>query len=120
MELSFITVAVRGGALVGFSQITIGTQQSLAPSSSQAELERLYVQEAFTGRGVGACLLREHEALAANHGATVFWLSPWVGNHRALRFYANHQYEDYGLVFFHMGQHKIENRVYAKHLPIAA
>jgi ribosomal protein S18 acetylase RimI-like enzyme len=117
---TFITVAVQDGALVGFSQTTVGTGQSLAPQGKQAELDRLYVQEPFTNQGVGSRLLRAHEALAAKHGATVLWLSPWVGNDRALRFYAKHSYEDYGLVFFYMGQHKVENRVYAKRLPIAA
>ena len=117
---TFITVATHGGTLVGFSQTTIGAHQSLAPPGGQAELERLYVQEPFTNCGVGSRLLEEHEALATKQGAKVLWLSPWVGNHRALRFYAKHDYEDYGLVFFHMGQQKVENRVYAKRIAVAA
>jgi ribosomal protein S18 acetylase RimI-like enzyme len=117
---TFITVAVVREALVGFAQTTIGSKQSLAPAGAQAELDRLYVQEPFTSKGIGSLLLRNHESLAAEHGASVLWLSPWVGNDRALRFYAKHNYEDFGLVFFHMGQHKIENRVYAKHLPSVA
>ena len=114
---TFITVAVREDALVGFAQTTVGTTQSLAPSGIPAELDRLYVQKPYTNFGIGSRLLHNHEALAARRGAEVLWLSPWVGNHRALRFYAKHQYEDYGLVFFHMGEHKVENRVYAKRLP---
>jgi ribosomal protein S18 acetylase RimI-like enzyme len=111
---TFITVAVRGNSLIGFSQTTIGAAQSLAPAGVQAELERLYVQEPFTRGGIGSLLLQNLENLAATHGATVLWLSPWVGNLRALRFYAKHGYKDFGLVFFHMGQQRIENRVYAK------
>ena len=115
-ETTFITVAVRAEALVGFAQTTIGTTQALAPAGAPAELDKLYVQEPFTCRGVGTRLLRTQEAAAAEHGAAVLWLSPWVGNQRALRFYSKHDYEDYGLVYFHMGSHKIENRVYAKRL----
>ena len=115
-----ITVAVREATLIGFAQTTIGTSQSLAPAGSPAELDRLYIQEPFTNLGVGSRLLRNHEALSAARGATVLWLSPWVGNHRALQFYAKHGYEDYGLVYFHMGSHAVENRVYAKRLRIAA
>ena len=117
---TFITVAVHGGALIGFSQTTIGAHQSLAPPGEQAELQRLYIQEPFTNCGIGSRLLKEHEALAAKQSATVLWLAPWVGNHRALRFYAKHDYKDFGLVFFHMGQHKVENRVYAKRVSVAA
>ena len=119
-ESTFITVAVCDEALVGFAQTTVGTTQSLAPVGTHAELDRLYVQEPFANRCIGARLLRNHEALALEHGVSVLWLSPWVGNQRALRFYAKHGYEDYGLVFFHMGSHKIENRVYAKLLSRAA
>jgi len=114
---TFVSVAVKENALVGFAQTTIGTAQHLAPSGAPAELDRLYVQEPFTHIGLGSQLLRTHESLAAERGAAILWLAPWVGNVRALRFYAKHEYEDYGLVFFHMGQHKIENRVYAKRLP---
>ena len=117
---TFIAVAVHEAALVGFAQTTIGTAQRLAPDGEPAELDRLYVQESFTSHGIGSRLLLSHEALAAQHGAEVLWLSPWVGNQRALHFYAKHEYQDYGLVFFHMGPHKVENRVYAKRLPIAA
>ena len=117
---TFITVAAQDGALVGFAQTTIGTAQPLAPRGRPAELDRLYVQEPFTRLGLGSRLLVDHETLAAEHGAAVLWLSPWVGNQRALRFYAKHNYEDYGLVYFHMGQHTVENRVYAKTLPAVA
>lgn len=116
---TFITVAECDGALIGFAQTTLGTAQALVPCPSCAELDRLYVQEPFTRRSVGSRLLREHEALAAGRGAQMLWLSPWVGNHRALRFYAQHGYTDHGLVYFHMGPERIENRVYAKHLLIA-
>ena len=115
-----ITVAVHAAALVGFAQTTMGTAQQLAPVGEPAELDRLYVQQPFSSCGIGSRLLLNHEALAAQHGARVLWLSPWVGNHRALHFYAKHEYQDYGLVFFHMGPHRVENRVYAKRLAIAA
>jgi ribosomal protein S18 acetylase RimI-like enzyme len=113
----FITLAVREDALVGFAQTTVGTNQALAPTGLQAELDRLYVQEPYTHLGIGSRLLIDQETLAAERGAEVLWLSPWVGNDRALRFYAKHQYQDYGLVYFYMDEHEIENRVYAKRLP---
>ena len=117
---TYITVAVREAALVGFAQTTIGTAQRLAPDGQPAELDRLYVQKSFTSHGIGSRLLLSHEAFAAQNGAEVLWLSPWVGVQRALYFYSKLEYQDYGLVIFHMGPHKVENRVYAKRLPIAA
>lgn len=115
-DSTFITVASCGDALVGFAQTTIGTAQPLAPDGAPAELDRLYVQEPFTHRGIGSHLLGNHETVAATQGAAVLWLTPWAGNARALRFYAKHGYDDHGLVYFHMGQHRVENRVCAKRL----
>jgi len=116
----FITVAEVGFALVGFAQTRLAVHQPLAPDGSHAELERLYVQEPFTGRGIGRQLLRNHEVLATKQGANLLWLSPWVGNHRALGFYAKQGYQDFGLTYFHMGSAKIENRVYAKQVSAVA
>ena len=62
---TFITVAVHENALVGFSQTTIGTVQSLGPSGRPAEIDRLYVQEPFTNHGIGSRLLQSHGAIAA-------------------------------------------------------
>lgn len=115
-DSTFITVAIHGDALVGLAQTTIGTAQPLAPDGAPAELDRLYVQEPFTHRGIGSLLLRHHEAIATEQGAAVLWLTPWAGNARALRFYAKQGYDDHGLVYFQMGQQRVENRVYAKRL----
>ena len=117
---TFITVAVHETALVGFAQTTLGTEQALAPGGKPAELDRLYIQEPFTKHGIGSTLLASHETQAARNGAAVLWLSTWVGNKRARHFYPKHGYQDYGLVSFNMGQYKIENRVFAKILRIAA
>ena len=67
----------------------------------------------ITASEAACCKAMKH---LRHRGAAVLWLTPWLGNHRALWFYAKHEYEDYGLVFFHMGKKKVENRVYAKRL----
>ena len=118
--LSRVCVAERSGHLVGFAQLTLGATHGLAPAGLQAELLRLYVQEPFTGRHVGTLLLAEAERLAAEGGATVLWLTPWVHNHRALAFYLRRGYEDFGLTHFVSEGESHENRVHAKHLRAAS
>ena len=111
-----ITVAEINGSLVGFAQVTFAAGHELAPSGEQAELLRLYVQEPFTGVGVGTQLLAHAEQVAAEAGATVLWLTPWVHNHRALAFYERRGYGDHGLTLFTFEGECHENRVLARHL----
>lgn len=111
-----VLVAERMGHLVGFAQITLGATEALAPAGVQAELLRLYVQEPFTGGGLGRRLLQAAEQLAASEGATVLWLTPWVGNARALAFYAACGYADCGLTWFRFEGESHENRVVARRL----
>jgi diamine N-acetyltransferase len=109
-------VAEHEGHLVGFSQCTIGATQPLVKSAEPAELDRLYVQEPFTGTGVGARLIAHAESECAARGATTLWLHTWIGNARALAFYARCRYADVGSMFFEMNGERHENRVFAKTL----
>lgn len=109
-----IEVAELKGHLVGFAQVTFSAAHPLAPPGSQSELLRLYVHEPFTGAKVGTRLLAKAEQIAAAHGATVLWLTPWVHNHRALAFYDSRGYTDFGLTHFTFEGESHENRVFAK------
>ena len=108
--------AEHAGHLVGFAQVTFAATHALAPAGVQAELLRLYVQEPFTGQGVGTLLLAQAEGAACAAGATVLWLTPWVHNHRALQFYARRGYQDHGLTQFTFEGESHDNRVVAKSL----
>ncbi len=111
-----IVVAERTAHLVGFAQLTLGALCKLAPAGAQAELLRLYVQEPFTGSGLGTRLLAAAEAVALEGGVSLLWLTPWVHNHRAIAFYQRRGYTDHGMTWFHTEGESHENRVYARQL----
>jgi len=68
--------------------------------------------------GVGRALLREAELAAAAHGATTLWLNAWVGNARALQFYARCGYEDRGATLYtSVDGEAFPNRLFARGLP---
>ena len=115
-----LVVAEHDAHLIGFAQVTLDASHELAPAGRQAELLRLYVQEPFTGVGVGTQLLARAEAAAAKAGASVLWLTPWVHNARALAFYGRRGYDDHGLTWFRFEGESHENRVFAKPLAGAA
>ena len=114
-----ILVAETRGHLCGLAQVTLGTSHPLLPvCTAPAELDRLYVQEPFTGRGLGRALLHAAEHNAAARGAGLLWLTPWVHNHRALHFYARERYIDIGSTWFELDDGRHENRLLARHLPV--
>ncbi|WP_199873456.1 GNAT family N-acetyltransferase [Ideonella sp. A 288] len=113
-----LIVAERDGHLLGFAQVSLGVAQAMVPgglpATAQAELDRLYVQERFTGQHLGTRLLAEAERRAAARGARVLWLTPWVHNARALAFYRRRGYVDHGATVFRLGDESHENRVLAR------
>ena len=109
-----LLVAERAGHLVGFSVVRNGAGHALVAQPAAAELERLYVQEAFTGRGVGRDLLRQAEKAAAARGAEMLWLTAWEGNARALRFYPRCGYEHLGDTFYTIEGVDHPNRLFGK------
>ena len=110
-------IAERHGHLVGFAQLTLGQPQERVAAESPCELFRLYVQEPFTGRGLGTRLLHAAESLATAQGADTIWLSPWVHNRRALAFYAARGFSDVGATWYRFEGEAHENRVLVKLLP---
>jgi GNAT superfamily N-acetyltransferase len=109
-----ILVAERDGHLVAFAQLTLGSQNELVPWEPAVELRRLYVQEPFTAKGIGQALLRRAEELAASHGARALWLTAWVGNPRALAFYARQGYKELGADVYVYENEEYETRVFVK------
>ena len=102
--------------LIGFAQLAIGRAHPQVLTKAPAELDRLYVQEPFTSLGIGTALLHAAEALAAQAACSDLWLTPWVHNLRALRFYASRGYADFGATWFEFEGERHENRVLARHL----
>ena len=109
-------VAESSGHMVGFAQLTHGATHNIVTANVTAELDRLYVQERFSGKGIGKLLLHRAEELAASEGATALWLTAWVGNHRALAFYAHRAYTDVGSTVYTFEDEQVENRVFVKEL----
>ena len=111
-----VLLAERRGFLVAFASVTLGATHPLLPEGPAAELSRLYVQSPFIRRGIGALLLRRVEALARTAGASTLWLTAWVGNARALAFYASQGYEQLGSTDHEFENERFENRLFARAL----
>lgn len=102
--------------LVGFAQVCLQTNHSLVGDQHAAELSRLYVQERFTGRGVGWRLLQRAETEASARGASRLWATVWVGNSRALLFYPRQGYENAGSPVHRLQAETHQNVLFCKSL----
>jgi GNAT superfamily N-acetyltransferase len=107
-------VAEANGHLVGFAHLTTHTGHPMIGDPRAAELKRLYVQERFTGFGIGWQLLGRAEAEAASQGASMLWATVWVGNERALQFYPRQGYSLVGSPMYEFQGEAHENRLYRK------
>ncbi|MFG6461664.1 GNAT family N-acetyltransferase [Roseateles sp. DXS20W] len=98
-----------GAALQGFAQAQRGAPAPVS-TGSEVELTRLYVAPPCTGRGLGARLLQAARETWPGEG---LWLSVWVGNEGALRFYAREGGRHMGQTQFMLDGQAIANEVIA-------
>ncbi len=112
-DTTFI-VAESNHHMVGFAQLNARARHELVPLHNATELHRLYIQEKFTGRGLGRSFLAQAEKTAIAEGASALWLTAWVGNARALAFYSAQGYEEAGSTLYSFQGKDYENRLFVK------
>jgi GNAT superfamily N-acetyltransferase len=70
-----------------------------------AELRQFYVLGPWQGRGISTQLMAWAIAEARRRGAEELYLSVFIDNHRARRFYARYGFEQVGTYYFMVGTH---------------
>ena len=105
-----VFVASSGESLVGLAVVKFGIPCP-AGNYSSGELQTLYVQERFVGRGVGKSLLRAAETEARQRSNGALWLTVNAKNTRAIAFYAHQGYTKVGTTHFVLGEGRHENHV---------
>ena len=76
-----------------------------------AELRQFYVLKPWHGRGVAAELMRWVLAEARAQAAQELYLSVFIDNHRARRFYERYGFEQVGIYHFMVGSHADEDLI---------
>lgn len=105
-----VLVAERGQGLVGMA-VARAEVPCPAGAPSTVELQTLYVQAHFLGRGIGQRLLQAVEAQALAEAGCAPWLTVNARNDPALAFYARQGYQQVGTDWFVLGATRHENRV---------
>lgn len=92
-----------GNRLAGYCKLNSGGAQTELQEPEGLEIERIYVDAAFQGKGVGALMIQEIEAMARKEGKRYLWLGVWQQNPGAIRFYERHGFEIFGEHPYYIG-----------------
>ncbi|VWD42953.1 GCN5-related N-acetyltransferase [Burkholderia lata] len=103
-----LLIAEADGNLAGYIVIRLGSHHADVP----VEIETLYVQASFSGRGIGSSLLTHASGIAeAQTGNRSFWLSVNSQNEKAIAFYHSRGMVQEGIAYFELGGIRHENKI---------
>ncbi|MES2987428.1 MAG: GNAT family N-acetyltransferase [Pseudomonadota bacterium] len=103
-------VAEDAQGLAGFCKIS-DLQLPAVTDARTMELRQLYLDERAKGTGAAQALMEWAIGQAGERGAKEVWLSVYIDNHRAKRFYERYGFEDRGPYAFMVGNHQDEDRL---------
>jgi ribosomal protein S18 acetylase RimI-like enzyme len=104
LDPSLVTlVCERSGQLVGFAQLRRGPGPECVSAQQPVEILRLYIAQAWQGRGVAQELMATAVACAESQGADQIWLGVWERNPRAIAFYKKCGFAEVGEHTFLLG-----------------
>ena len=92
-----------GTELVGYAQLRWGTAPPCVLASKPAEIQRIYVDQQWHGKGIAQALMSRVFAAAALGNADQVWLGVWENNPRALAFYRKFGFSKVGYHVFQLG-----------------
>jgi ribosomal protein S18 acetylase RimI-like enzyme len=106
-ERKTFSVASIGDQVAAFAALTTGTHEPCLehiPAPERVELQRVYADINFHGRGVARALLDETLSVARKQGYKYIWLGVWEHNYRARRFYEKIGFKMVGSHDFWLGK----------------
>lgn len=108
-------IAKQNGEVVGF--VKLGPSAlPIDPSGRAIELRQIYVTKDYHGRGVARALTEWAIDEAGKCGFEELYLTVYIDNHRARRFYDRHGFETVGRYDFMVGSQADHDIIMRKHL----
>lgn len=105
-----VRVAEADGAFAAYAKLSSPTLP-FQPDGPSAELRQFYVLQPWHGKGVAQELMRWSIEEAKRRGAESLYLSVFVDNHRARRFYERYGFEFVAPYAFMVGTHADEDHI---------
>lgn len=102
------------GRIAGYAHVKLGAEPPGLPVDGRSsEIVRLYADQRWHGRGLGAALMRACIETGREHGDDRLWLGVWEHNARAIAFYEKHGFRVIGEQPFTLGADRQRDLVMA-------
>src|SRR5204863_2276332 len=102
-ERATFIAADSGGQPIGYAMVRRNRTTDGVVGAAPGELQRIYVDQPWHGRGVADALMRRCIEQARAWGCDVFWLGVWQTNSRAIAFYERSGFTRVGVAIFMLG-----------------
>ncbi|WP_404336835.1 GNAT family N-acetyltransferase [Sphingomonas sp. MMS12-HWE2-04] len=109
-------IATADNQPIGYAKLTPLRAPVENPARDALELQQLYVQGAWQGRGVADALMQWALQTARTQGASEVYLTVFDHNVRAKQFYARYAFEEVGRCTFQLGDRIDDDRIWRTRL----
>ena len=99
---------------VGYAKLVMNEKQENVASQNNCRLERIFIQNEFIPLKIGQQLLTFVEEKAKALQLDTMWLSVYIKNKRAIRFYERNKFKNVGELNFIVNEKVYENIVFSK------
>ncbi len=101
---------------VGYAKLEVNAINENVPSQNNCRLERIFILNEFIPLKIGQQLLTFVEEKAKALQLDVMWLSVYIKNKRAIRFYERNKFKNVGELNFIVSGQSYDNIVFAKNI----
>ena len=91
------------GVLVGYAKLRTAKTPEELKNCNPVEIERLYIQQAYQSKKVGAAIMSYCIDYAKSQKYDTIWLGVWEHNNRAIKFYEEWDFVLFGAHSFVLG-----------------
>lgn len=99
---------------VGYAKIIVHATQENVASENNCRLERIFILNDFIPLKIGYQLLTFVEERAKELKLDTMWLSVYIKNKRAIRFYERNEFKNVGELNFSVNGKEYENIIFSK------
>jgi ribosomal protein S18 acetylase RimI-like enzyme len=99
-------IAEDGEHFAGYARVRENNEVDSYLGTNHLELQRLYADIPWQGKGVAKALMDACEKIARDRGKDWIWLGVWEHNPKAIHYYQKHGYERFSQHDFMLGTDK--------------
>ncbi len=101
---------------VGYAKLVVNAEHESVTSTNNCRLERIYILNEFIPLKLGQQLLTYVENKARTMHLDTMWLSVYIKNNRAIRFYEKNEFKNVGELIFMVNGKGYDNIIFSKKL----